>query len=672
MKASILKGLAVTAAVLAVLFGCDTVLNQVAQQGSPAGGDGFATVDSEFSDAPLSPGGTGGTSVPGTDPGNDTVELPSEETRSFFTAFQIDPVEEDSAGPKFVVAGDVDQDGLTDLVSAWNQSQPIQLHLQRRDPAGNISFRTITLAGTTPIAVIAGLELGQINGDGWLDVVVLVKASGFAGFCPTDPPTQISDLEGQIIVLFNPGDPAFIADGDRWTQMTLVNPYVQDRWIHNQFPGNETVSFEELKTKPERAGFTALAVGNLDGNPGDEIVVALNPGACKELGQEPPINTVDVWINPGGVSAEDSSAWGVPADIPLSRGVPLTIMGDAPEVTDVAIYDVDGDGDLDVVAAWSNSLSLDVRWVRNPFVPHQTGGPGGFAEVTAGASDAAPDLCSGGATDGGVCPNGDADCLGIPNGNCVANVCVGGATNGDACGSPNDCVGIPDGKCIPGKWRFFASGWELRPIGQVDTAANVITIGDVDSDGFNDVVVRSTVGQIVQWFRRPSTLTLPPEFPPSDPVPDRTDFPWPVFTLTEFNNQEPEAIALGDVTGDGQPELMVAVEGGVYWFDGTVGDSLYDPWFGNTIIQDNPPDTTDPNAPPPPDPNAGTTPGGTGVGVTQVDTSTHINALLVVDLDGDGKDDIVGTLDRRSGSGLSDDRLVWYRNIKTDDTTPAP
>ncbi|MFH1111210.1 MAG: VCBS repeat-containing protein [Planctomycetota bacterium] len=667
MKTSILKGLAVTAAALAVLFGCDTVLNQVAQQGSPPGGDGFATVDSEFSDAPLSPGGTGGTSVPGTDPGNDTVELPSEETRSFFTAFQIDPVEEDSAGPKFVVEGDVDQDGLTDLVSAWNQSQPIQLHLQRRDPAGTISFRTITLAGTTPIAVVAGLELGQINGDGWLDVVVLVKATGFTGLCPTSPPAEISKLDGEIIVLFNPGDAAFVADGDRWIEMALVNPYVNDRWIHNQFPGKETVDFEELKTKPERAGFTALAVGDLDGNPGDEIVVALNPGECKELGQEPPTNTVDVWINPGGALAEDSSAWGVPCDIPLSRGVPLTIMADAPEVTDVALYDVDGDNDLDVVAAYSNSISLNVRWARNPLVS------GGFTSVIEGASDPVPDVCSGGANDGGNCPNGDADCPGIPDGICVSAVCVGGATNGDSCTNDSDCPGLDAGVCVPGKWRFFASNWELRPIGQVDTAANVLAIGDVDSDTYQDVVVRSTVGQIVQWFRRPSTLTLPPEFPPSDPVPDRTDFPWPVFTLTEFNDQEPEAIALGDVTGDGQIDLMVAAEGGVYWYDGTVGGSVYDPWVGQAIIQDNPPDTTDPNAPPPPDPDAATTtPGGTGVGVTQVDTSTVINALLVVDLDGDGKDDIVGTLDRRSGAGLSDDRLVWYRNTRTDDTTPAP
>ena len=147
-----------------------------------------------------------------------------------------------------------------------------------------------------------------------------------------------------------------------------------------------------------------------------------------------------------------------------------------------------------------------------------------------------------------------------------------------------------------------------------------------------------------------------------EPVPDsdgRTDFPWPVFTLTEFNGQEPEAIAIGDVTGNGQVEVMVAAEGAVFWYDGTAGDTVFDPWSPNTIIQDSTPD------------GAGaavsTAAPGAGVGVTQVDTSTNINTLLVVDLDGDGKCDIVGTLDRRSGAGLSDDRIVWYRNTRTDD-----
>lgn len=647
----------------AVVLGCTfTQLGDGGGNGSAGSGGGFAIVDSYFTEATPS---SLGSAIEGG--GGGAVDAPAgEETRSFFTAFQIDPTAEDSAGPKFVVSADMDQDGLLDLVSAWNQSQPVQLHLQRRDANGNISFRTISLGGTTPIGVVAGLEVGQINGDGFPDVVVLAKATGFATFCPPknpgDPPTELGALDGEIIVLFNPGSAALIPDGDNWRQMILVNPFVADRWIHNQFPGNEFVSFEESKTKPESSGFTALAVGNVDGVPGDDIIVALNPAKCETLGQDPPVNTVDLWVNPGFASSENSALWGVPAPNGLSRGVPVTLMTDAPQVKDIVLMDADSDGDLDVVATYTNAISQNIRWARNPLIPHNTGGPSGFGAVIGGVVPGV-DLCTGGTNDGGACPNGDGDCVGVADGACLGGHCAGGAFPGQDCVSGDNCLGVPDGVCTYGTWRYLATGWQERPIGQLDTAADVMATGDIDGDGFDDIVVRSTAGQIVQWFRRPNPLPIAPEFPPDNTTPDRFNFPWPVFTLTEFNQQEPEGISLGDVTGDGNPEVIVAAEGAVYWYDSSTAVTVYDPWSANAIIQDGPAETTDPSQ------ASGTLVAGTGVGVAAVDISTNINTLLVVDLDGDGRNDIVGTLDRRSGTGLSDDRLVWYRNVRTD---PAP
>ncbi len=672
MKTSIMKWLGAAACVFVIILGCRAVYDQgeggdggITSQGENTFAPilpGFAPEDNDFTDAPVSPGGTGGIV-------EDDVEAPGEETRSFFTAFQIDPEAEDTAGPVFIVSEDMDKDGLLDLVTGWNQSQPVQLHLQRRDAEDNISFRTINLGGTTPIAIMAGVECGQINddnGDGdidsddWLDVVVLSKATGYVGLCPSVPPKVISELEGEIVVLFSPGDATLLTDGDEWTEMILVNPYIADRWVHNQYPGIEDVTIEEIKQQPEYGGFTSLAVGNIDGNDGDEIIVALNPGECAELDQKPPVNTIDLWINPGAGWAMTSDAWGVPSDVSLSRGVPICLTaGSGPMVKDILLSDVEGDGDLDVVAAYDNALSLNVRWVRNPFFPHEPDGPGGYNEVTAGYSPGA-DYCIGGPNDDGPCPNGDIDCIGNADGVCVGAACIGGDNDGRACDDNTDCLGSPDGICIAGTWRYVATGWELRPIGQVDTSANVIAIGDIDSDGFDDVLVRSTPGQIVQWFRKPNALTIQPEFPPNDPVPDRVNFPWPVFTLTEFNGAEPEAIALGDVTGDGHVEVIVAAEGAVFWYDGMAAETVFDPWAPNTIIQDE--SDTDASA----GGGSSSAAPGSGVGVEQVDTSTSINTLLVVDLDGDGKNDIVGTLDRRSGAGISDDRIVWYRNTYTE------
>ncbi len=600
MKSAMVKWTLVAVTVIGVVIGCSTAFNSGDEPSVDTSG-GFSRVESEFTTAPQSPGGLGGGIIPDDDDVVIIENVPQvgEVTRSFFTAYQIDPVAEDTAGPKFVTYGDIDQDGLIDLVSAWNQSQPIQLHIQRRDNNNNISFRTITIAGTTPVAVVAGVQLGQINDDGFLDIVVLAKATGFATLCPPpapgQPPTPLGATDGEIIIYFNPGVGSLIADGDSWDEITLSNPLVQDPWIHDQFPGVEEVEYEEAKVKPEYNGFTSLQVADIDGVQGDDIIVALNPAECEQLGQLPPINTVDLWINPGADIAEDPDLWGIPIvtdDNPNAR-VPIALLLDAPQVKDIKVTDVDRDGDLDVIATYTNATSLNLRWSRNPLIPHDAGTPGGVSQVIAGSSDG---------------------------------------------------------------WRYSATEWERRPIGQVDTASDIIALGDIDDDGYEDIVVRSTTGKIVQWFRHPNPLSVQPEFPPNDEVPSRFNFPWPVYTLTEFAAQEPEAIAVGDITNDGKLDVLVAAEGGVFWYDGTVSTSVYDPWFPNTIIEGVPPVSTDPTAAAAP---------GAGVGVEMVDTSTHINCLLIVDLDDDGRNDVVGTLDRRTGAGLSDDRLVWYRNIRT-------
>ncbi|RME40490.1 MAG: hypothetical protein D6788_03230 [Planctomycetota bacterium] len=101
----------------------------------------------------------------------------------------------------------------------------------------------------------------------------------------------------------------------------------------------------------------------------------------------------------------------------------------------------------------------------------------------------------------------------------------------------------------------------------------------------------------------------------------------------------------------------------MFWYDSTVGASVFDPWFPNAIIQDQQ-DITSGSATTAEGSGDASAPG-SGVGVETIDASTIINALLIVDLDGDGRNDIVATLDRRTGSGLSDDRLVWYRNIRS-------
>jgi hypothetical protein len=199
---------------------------------------------------------------------------------------------------------------------------------------------------------------------------------------------------------------------------------------------------------------------------------------------------------------------------------------------------------------------------------------------------------------------------------------------------------------IMGEWGYPA------PIGQIHTHADTLALGDVDRDGITDVVVRSANGRIVQWFKGPS-------FPSFDFV--RT--PWQVYTLAEFLDRDPGAIALGDLDNDGYLDAAIGAQGALAWFDSSRGLSLYDQWRETIIIDDSPPETE------------GGGDGGDGSTSDELlqiltdqqaqdepDLSTLINAVLVVDIDDDGDQDIIATLDRKGMSGLTNDALVWFKN----------
>jgi hypothetical protein len=500
-------------------------------------------------------------------------------TFSFFTQFQIDPRDEDSAGPKFVVAGDIDNDGLLDLATGWNESQPVQIHMQRRDAVGNVRFETITLAGTSPFVTLGGVKLGDVNGDGWLDVTVAIKNLGFFDTQPCVVPIQpapgpacdqdlggdpcgpgctelkpVDVFSGEIILLLSPGDAALLRNGDNWQEVEVSASLLAMR---RDVPATREAS------EPEWNGYTDIEVGDIDGVNGPDIVVTYNEFVCPC--DRPQHSRVDAYINPGSLAAGDGSAW-----------TRVNVEDDAPAVKDAALLDVDGDGDLDVVATYTNSISQNVRWVRNPLVPHTPGGPGGAGQVV----------------------------LGIP-------------------------------------------AWEHRPIGQLATGADVLAIADLDFDGHDDVLVRSVVGSgaggVLQWFRSPNVPQREPIHPPN-PTPARFDFPWQVYTLAELPARVPEGIAAGDLNNDGRVEAVVGIEGAVVWLAASdVAEAAFAEWNESPIIRDSAPD--DPEAP-----------------LDAPDTSTFINNVLIVDLDGDGFNDIVGTLDRREGSGVNNDILVWYRN----------
>jgi hypothetical protein len=493
-------------------------------------------------------------------------------TLSFFTAIQVDPRSEDSAGPQFVTAADIDGDGLMDLVSAWNQSQPVQIHFQRRNAAGAISFETITLAGNIPVVRVAGLGVADFDQDGAPDVAVLVKETGDQLATTCFGGATGAGYHGVIIIYFAPVDAAQTNQALAWTEQPVESSRVLGTPI-GAFAG-----------PPEEEGYTSLALGDLDGDGDTDLLAALND-PCDTL------NPKVLIFNNDGFGAVRDGTWSVTAmPDPFEKGARLIDeqgLVSPPRIKDIAVGDVDNDGDLDVIATYPDAVSMNVRWYRNP------------------AIDIPDDY------------------------HCSSTDWLTGAVGQIS----------PKNESFPGPFVDLGG-------------ADVIHVGDVDGDGLLDVVVRSSGGKIIQWLKGPGFQATTPD--PANPGCIVRNIPWRVYTLAEYGERVPEGITLGDLNMDGQPEVIASAAGGLAFFDGKAAPSIFDQWVERLIVDDQPPGrpgdapaTTDPNVTP-----------------IEVAGTTFINSILVVDLDGDGANDIVATFDRSGLSGLSNDALVWFHNTR--------
>ncbi|MBU6123380.1 FG-GAP-like repeat-containing protein, partial [Hymenobacter siberiensis] len=245
------------------------------------------------------------------------------------------------SSPVSVAVGDVDGDGDLDLLTANQGSNTVSVRLN--DGTGNFTAPATNpnpAVGTSPRSV----AVGDVDGDGDLDLLTANYGSstvsvrlndGTGNF--TAPATNPNPAVGANPVSVAVGD----VDGDG--DLDLLTANLNNNTVSVRL-NDGTGNFTAPATNPDPAVGTnpiSVAVGDVDGD-GDLDLLTANQGS----------NTVSVRLNDG------TGNFTAPATNPNPA------VGSSP--SSVAVGDVDGDGDLDLLTTNRNDNTVSVRLNRAP------------------------------------------------------------------------------------------------------------------------------------------------------------------------------------------------------------------------------------------------------------------------------------------------------------------
>ncbi|OUJ75788.1 FG-GAP-like repeat-containing protein [Hymenobacter crusticola] len=336
------------------------------------------------------------------------------------------------AGATSTAVGDIDGDGDLDLVAPVS-SIPDRVSVRLNDGSGSFSGSQEVAVGSAASSV----ALGDVDGDGDLDLVTgnastasvrLNNGSGvFAG--------------GQEVTINGTGSKASLGDMDGDGDLDLV---ASDGVHFNN--GSGTFSGQNIVAN----SITSLALGDVDSD-GDLDVVSVLYGTTGLASI-----AVSVQLNNG--------AGGLSAGQVLPEGTGT--------YTDIALGDVDGDGDVDVLTIAGFSRAVSVR------LNNGSGTFGDSQQVTLASQPQDIEVSD---VDG----DGDLDLLASPFNGTTVSVRL------------NNGMGL------------FGNGQELI----FASALQSLTTGDVNGDGAPDLIVANLTA-----FRTPGRISIRLNQPTTSPL----------------------------------------------------------------------------------------------------------------------------------------------------------